>query len=135
MQSDLAARAGQIRHLPQIAAMNEPRFLAAKRARRGRRLGMRCDGEAASLLYDPLDGQALGHKACNLETKRHGAVSPQETAPVRHQKSSKVSQSPFCTPVWGPVPAPIDRIEPSVGSVGDSYDNALAETINGLYKA
>ena len=25
-------------------------------------------------------------------------------------------------------------IEPSVGSVGDVYDNALAETINGLYK-
>jgi putative transposase len=27
------------------------------------------------------------------------------------------------------------HIEPSVGSKGDSYDNALAETINGLYKA
>ncbi len=26
------------------------------------------------------------------------------------------------------------EIEPSVGSKGDSYDNALAETINGLYK-
>jgi transposase InsO family protein len=26
-------------------------------------------------------------------------------------------------------------IEPSVGSVGDSYDNTLAETIDGLYKA
>jgi transposase InsO family protein len=26
-------------------------------------------------------------------------------------------------------------IEPSVGSVGDSHDNALAESINGLYKA
>jgi transposase InsO family protein len=26
-------------------------------------------------------------------------------------------------------------IEPSVGSKGDSYDNALAESINGLYKA
>ena len=26
-------------------------------------------------------------------------------------------------------------IEPSVGAVGDSYDNALAETINGLFKA
>ena len=26
-------------------------------------------------------------------------------------------------------------IEPSVGSVGDSYDNALAESISGLYKA
>jgi putative transposase len=25
-------------------------------------------------------------------------------------------------------------IEPSVGSIGDSYDNALAETINGLFK-
>ena len=27
------------------------------------------------------------------------------------------------------------RIEASVGSRGDSYDNALVETINGLYKA
>ena len=27
------------------------------------------------------------------------------------------------------------HIEPSVGSKGDSYDNAMAETINGLYKA
>ena len=26
-------------------------------------------------------------------------------------------------------------IEPSVGNKGDSYDNALTETINGLYKA
>ena len=25
-------------------------------------------------------------------------------------------------------------VEPSVGSTGDSYDNAMAETINGLYK-
>jgi len=27
------------------------------------------------------------------------------------------------------------NLVPSVGSVGDSYDNALAETINGLYKS
>src|SRR3546814_9702384 len=27
------------------------------------------------------------------------------------------------------------KLVPSVGSVGDSYDNALAETITGLYKA
>jgi transposase InsO family protein len=26
-------------------------------------------------------------------------------------------------------------LEPSAGSVGDSHENALAETINGLYKA
>ena len=25
-------------------------------------------------------------------------------------------------------------IKPSIGTAGDSYDNALAETINGLYK-
>ena len=29
----------------------------------------------------------------------------------------------------------IAGIAPSVGSKGDSYNNALAETINGLYKA
>ena len=43
-------------------------------------------------------------------------------------------------PADAPVSSPTERlaeagIEPSVGSVGDSYDNALAETINGLYKA
>ena len=27
------------------------------------------------------------------------------------------------------------KITPSAGSVGDSYDNALAETINGVFKA
>jgi transposase InsO family protein len=27
------------------------------------------------------------------------------------------------------------KIAPSVGSIGDCYDNALAETINGLFKA
>jgi transposase InsO family protein len=26
------------------------------------------------------------------------------------------------------------NIDASVGSIGDSYDNAMAETINGLYK-
>lgn len=29
----------------------------------------------------------------------------------------------------------LEQIAPSVGSVGDAYDNALMETINGLYKA
>jgi transposase InsO family protein len=28
----------------------------------------------------------------------------------------------------------LDGIAPSIGSVGDAYDNALMETINGLYK-
>ena len=29
----------------------------------------------------------------------------------------------------------LEGISPSIGSVGDAYDNALMETINGLYKA
>ncbi len=29
----------------------------------------------------------------------------------------------------------LDGIAPSIGSVGDAHDNALMETINGLYKA
>src|SRR6476660_2203961 len=34
-----------------------------------------------------------------------------------------------------PSASPRPALNPAVGSVGDSYDNALAETINGLYKA
>ena len=29
----------------------------------------------------------------------------------------------------------LEGISPSIGSVGDAYDNALMETVNGLYKA
>jgi transposase InsO family protein len=29
----------------------------------------------------------------------------------------------------------LEGIQPSIGSVGDAYDNALMESINGLYKA
>ena len=29
----------------------------------------------------------------------------------------------------------LEEIRPSIGSVGDAYDNALMETINGLYKS
>lgn len=29
----------------------------------------------------------------------------------------------------------LEQIAPSIGSVGDAYDNALMETINGLHKA
>ncbi len=28
----------------------------------------------------------------------------------------------------------LEKIKPSIGTVGDAYDNALMETINGLYK-
>lgn len=41
--------------------------------------------------------------------------------------------SQFTSIRWGEHLAEIGAT-PSIGSVGDSYDNALAETVNGLYK-
>lgn len=45
-------------------------------------------------------------------------IAAASTSPIRH--SGRLAEA---------------GITPSVGSVGDSHDNALAETINGLYKA
>ena len=45
-----------------------------------------------------------------------------------------VSVLPPQTPRGFPGGSPEAGVSPSVGSVGDSFDNALAETINGLYK-
>jgi putative transposase len=42
--------------------------------------------------------------------------------------------SQFTSVRYGERLAEIDAV-PSIGAVGDSYDNALAETVNGLYKA
>ena len=51
-------------------------------------------------------------------------------AGIRRRFRAACSTSRSATPnVW-----PKPGIEPSVGRVGDSYDNALAETIIGLFK-
>lgn len=42
--------------------------------------------------------------------------------------------SQYTSLVWAEKLA-LDGIAPSIGTVGDAYDNALMETINGLYKA
>jgi putative transposase len=44
------------------------------------------------------------------------------------------SQRRFTSLRWGERLAELGAV-PSVGSVGDSFDNALAETVNGYYKA
>ncbi|GAA3932301.1 hypothetical protein GCM10022383_08560 [Microbacterium soli] len=41
----------------------------------------------------------------------------------------------FSRPVAWTEKLALDGIAPSIGSVGDAYDNALMETINGLYTA
>ena len=72
---------------------------------------------------------AAFHEDC-LQVWGESALA--EDAPKSH---SLVKFSPYRTPVAVLRERLAEAgIEPSVGSKGDSYDNALAETINGLYK-
>jgi len=77
-------------------------------------------------------------------THRNGPRSarsrPTSAAPARRCAVGYGSRSATAASGRGPTSDDRERladagIEPSVCSVGDSYDNALAETINGLYKA
>jgi putative transposase len=73
---------------------------------------------------------------CELRPRRAGAQALHERRPVHRgglvHHSDRGSQYVSIKYTERLVEA---GIEPSVGSVGDTYDNALAETINGLYKA
>jgi putative transposase len=61
-----------------------------------------------------------------MRSRKRVVVRKQVSSPLRYEK---------CLEVWGNAKRLAQAgIEPSVGSRGDSYDNALAETINGLYK-
>ena len=70
-----------------------------------------------------------------LDARRAGDLDP---APRRHLRSERrrPSYGPRIPVHLGPTPnaSPTAGIKPSIGAVGCSYDNALAETINGLYK-
>lgn len=55
---------------------------------------------------------------------------PARQALIHHSDRSTQDVSIRYTERWADA-----GIEPPVGSVGDSYDNSLAETINGLYRA
>lgn len=52
----------------------------------------------------------------------------------RQLRTHSDAGSQYTSLVWTEKLA-LDGIAPSIGSVGDAYDNALMETINGLYKA
>jgi len=64
-----------------------------------------------------------------LEMARHSRATTLQGL-VAHSDAG----SQFTSVRYGERLAEIGAI-PSIGSVGDSYDNALAETVNGLYKA
>lgn len=65
---------------------------------------------------------ALEHALYARQSARNGLVH--HSGPGSQHVSIKYSERPAES-----------GIEPSVGRKGDSFDNALAETINGLYKA
>ena len=70
----------------------------------------------AEMVLDALE-MARWHRGTRLE----GLVSHSDAG------------SQFTSIRWGERLAELGAV-PSIGSVGDSYDNALAETVNGLYK-
>jgi len=64
---------------------------------------------------------------------RFGAIWLTHRSDLAEQPSRKAAQLAWIS--WQrALMLPILGIESSVGSVGDSFDNSLAETINGLYK-
>ena len=80
-----------------------------------------------------LAGEPDGHGG--LRHRRAGAGNPSAPAPRRargwsHTRTAGRSILPSATPSR----LAEAGIEPSVGSVGDSFDNALAETVIGLFK-
>jgi transposase InsO family protein len=72
----------------------------------------------ASFVLDALEQALLERRPANRGGLVHHSDRGSQYASIRY--SERLAEA---------------GIEPSVGSVGDSYDNALAETINGLYKA
>ena len=69
-----------------------------------------------------------------------GARAPAQEAPCSSRSTANkavlrrlLEPEQFTSVRYGERLAEIDAV-PSIGMVGDSYDNALAETVNGLYK-
>ncbi len=69
--------------------------------------------------------------ACSMRLSRHCTITDRLVAAVTYHSDRGIQYVSIKYCEW----LTEVRIEPSIGSVGDSYDNALAETINGRYKA
>src|SRR4029434_465858 len=103
---------------------------------------------AASSLECPI-AIAAQNRRCSSGRRTEGR--PGERSFARPARSERLLRVVIANPLGGVLRRPVELrqylsiryterlaqagIEPSVGSTGDSYDNALAETINGLYKA
>src|SRR6266480_81922 len=103
---------------------------------------------AASSLECPV---AIAAQNWRCSSRRRTEGRPGERSFARPARAERLLRVVIATPFGAVLRRPVELrqylsiryterlaeagIEPSVGSTGDSYDNALAETINGLYKA
>ncbi len=74
-------------------------------------------------------------RSCQLRVGRSRAGSPRTAARPSRRPRAPFRQGSQYVSIRYTERLAEAGIEPSVGSVGDSYDNAPTETINGLYKA
>lgn len=84
-------------------------------------LGWRCSTSMSTQLVLDAVEQAIW-------TRQRGGRGDFDALVAHHDRGSQ------CTSVRYSERLGLAGITPSVGAVGSSYDNALAETINGLYK-
>jgi putative transposase len=90
----------------------------------------RCLSLSASRCRSPGDRSSVHFALDALEQALYARRSEREGALVHHSDRGSLYVSIRYSERLAEA-----GIEPSVGSTGDSYANALAETINGLYKA
>ena len=95
-----------------------------------------------AFVIDVFSRRIVGWRMLDLDAHRPAAGRAGDGAVARARAGSTTSPgwcttatpasstSPSATPTGSPTPAP----SASIGSVGDSYDNALAESLIGLYK-
>ena len=91
------ARAGQVRDLPNIAAVNAPGGRATQRAHRHLDTGPSSHDEHIVCLHDAFDDQSARNERGKPKMCWHGADSFRKTAPRHQQTSSRLSQTPKLT--------------------------------------
>ncbi len=109
------------------AASNLGRFTCHQFLEPGSTSAGRADPEPTDLFHEPQRSP---------ENRHDPKPSPTATVATTtcHQEALQVIQAQFTSIRYGERLAEIGAV-PSIGTVGDSYDNALAETVNGYYKA
>jgi putative transposase len=97
-----------------------------------------------AFVIDAYAGTVIGWEAASTKQTRFVESAIRQAAALRTRQGHRIDgaihhsdagpQGGFTSIRYGERLAEIGAV-PSIGTVGDSYDNALAETVNGYYKA